>query len=181
MPRPSATDTSELLRGLRQRRRYADQPIPDDVLTDLLQVARWTGSAKNTQPWDFVVVRDRDHLQTLSTSGDFAGFLAGVDTTIVLAMHPNHTPYDEGRVSERIMLLADAYGLGSGTGWFSPDGSKEVKRLLGIPDEMIVRSAVGLGYPDRSVPDRPPIAGGRRPFEDVVHYGRFARTTDANS
>ncbi|HEV2527394.1 MAG TPA: nitroreductase family protein [Thermomicrobiales bacterium] len=173
MPRPKPNDTSDLLRGLRQRRRYTDLPIPDDILTDLLEVARWTGSSKNSQPWDFVVVRNRGDLETLSQSGDFAGFLAGVDTAIVLAMHPNHTPYDEGRVSERVMLLADTYGLGSGTGWFSAAGSKEVKRLLGIPDEMIVRSAIGLGFPDRSVPDRPPVNGGRRPFEEVVHYGRF--------
>lgn len=171
--RPSAPAASALLRGLRQRRRYMDQRVPDEVLTDILEVARWTGSAKNTQPWDLVVVRDRTTLQDLSTAGPFAGFLGGVDLAIVVAMHPGATPYDEGRLSERVMLLADAHGLGSGTGWFDDGGSARLKEKLGIPADRTVRSAIGLGYADTSVPDRPGVALGRRPLDDVVSYERF--------
>jgi nitroreductase len=170
---PSAA--SSLLRGLRQRRRFRREPVPDDVLRDLLEVARWTGSAKNTQPWHFVVVTDRDDLDLLSKAGDFAGFLAGVEVAIVVAMRPGATPYDEGRVSERVMLLADTYGLGSGTGWFSDAGSARIKEHLGIPAEMTVRSAIGLGYPDTSQPDRPPVNGGRLPLEEITSYGHFGQ------
>lgn len=88
-------------------------------------------------------------------------------------MHPGSTPYDEGRVSERIMLIANADGLSSGTGWFSAEGSTAVKGLLGIPDEMVCRSAVGLGYPDLSVPDPAPVTQGRRPLTDLVGYERY--------
>lgn len=173
MSKPSPSDASDLLRGLRQRRKYRDEPIPDAILTDILEVARWTGSAKNTQPWNFVVVRNDDTLRTLSTSGEFAGFLGSVELAIVIAMHPGSTPYDEGRVSERIMLIADAYGLSSGTGWFNAGGSTAVKGLLGIPNEMICRSAVGLGYPDLTVPDPVPVTWGRRPLTDLVGYKRY--------
>lgn len=50
MSKPSPSDISDLLRGLRQRRKYRDEAIPEAILTDILEVARWTGSAKNTQP-----------------------------------------------------------------------------------------------------------------------------------
>jgi nitroreductase len=53
-------------------RRYADRPIPDEVLNDVLDVARWTGSSKNTQPWQGVVVRDRARLVDLAKCGQFA-------------------------------------------------------------------------------------------------------------
>lgn len=173
MSKPSASDASDLLRGLRQRRKDRDELIPAEVLTDILEVAHWTGSAKNTQPWNFVVVKNDDTLRSLSTSGDFAGFLGGVELAIVIAMHPGSTPYDEGRVSERLMLIADAYGLSSGTGWFSADGSTAVKELLGIPQDRVCRSAVGLGYPDLTVPDPVGVALGRRPLTDLVSYERF--------
>lgn len=178
----SPDDVSSLLRGLRQRRIFTDQPIPDDVLTDILEVARWTGSAKNTQPWDFIVVRDRDTRRQLSEAGDFAGFLVGVPVAIVLAMHPGATPYDEGRASERIMLTADAYGLGSGTAWFrsGAEGDDRVRALLGIPDGYGVRSAVGLGYPDPSASQPAPAARGRKPLAELVSYERFGNHNGSN-
>ncbi len=50
----------ELLHTLRAVRHFSAHAIPDAVLQDLLEVARWTGSAKNTQPWELVVITDRD-------------------------------------------------------------------------------------------------------------------------
>lgn len=172
-----AIKISSFLRGLRQRRKFADERIPNGVLQDILEVARWTGSAKNTQPWDLIVVRDRDALRQLSESGQFAGFLAGVDVAIVIVLQGNSQiseAYDEGRISERIMLIADAYELASGTGWFGNEaGQTQVRELLAIPGDRFVHSAVGLGYPDPDADDRPPVTLGRRPLTDVVSYERF--------
>lgn len=170
------TDVSRLLRGLRQRRTFTDEPIADDVLQDILEVARWTGSAKNTQPWHLIVVRDKAMLKQLSVSGQFAGFLAGVDVAIVIALHGygrTAEVYDEGRLSERVMLMADVYGLGSGTGWFGDDaGQAKVRELLNIPSEWFVHSAVGLGHvPDGHV-ERPGVALGRNPLSEIVSYER---------
>ena len=55
----------EFLRRLRTVRRFTDQPVPQQALDDLLTVARWSGSARNLQPWNFVVVHDRDTLRRL--------------------------------------------------------------------------------------------------------------------
>ncbi|HEU0165367.1 MAG TPA: nitroreductase family protein [Thermomicrobiales bacterium] len=178
MPEYDSREISSFLRGLRQRRRFTDEIIPYEVIDDILEVARWTGSAKNNQPWDLVVVRDRDTLAQLAESGTFAGFLRGVDVAIVIALNAGGVGqlYDEGRLSERIMLIAEAYGLGSGTGWFSEEpGQTRVKELLGIPQDRFVHSAVGLGYIDTSVDDRPNVTLGRRPLSDVVSYGRFGQ------
>ncbi|MEA2594251.1 MAG: hypothetical protein QOF01_720 [Thermomicrobiales bacterium] len=56
----------EYLRTLRQVRRFTDEPVSDQALEDVLQVARWTGSAVNRQPWEFVVVRDRETRRALA-------------------------------------------------------------------------------------------------------------------
>lgn len=169
---------TQQLRSLRQTRRFTDQPVPDAIVDDILEVARWSGSAKNTQPWHFVVVTDPDDIQRLSEAGQFAGFLAGAPLVIVIAMagqNPRIEPWDEGRVTERIMLAADAHGLGSGTGWFAPgaDGEDGVKELLGIPAGMVVRQAIGVGYPDDADQRARTVQGGRKPIEEIVSRGRF--------
>ncbi len=98
------------LRNLRQTRRFSDRAVPDDVLNELLEVARWSGSSKNTQPWHFIVVTNSELRKQIAEAGPFAGFLESAPVVIVLVMagsNPRSEPYDEGRVSERLMLAAD--------------------------------------------------------------------------
>jgi len=176
------TDTpfiSTLLK-LRQSRRFLDQPIPAEIVDLLLDVARWTGSAKNTQPWEFIVVDDRDTNIALSKAGQFTGFLDNVALSIVIVLpeSPSRSvAYDEGRVSERLMLAADHLGLGSGTAWFStPDAQETVRGLLGIPADREVWSAVGFGYIDRSQPQRAStLGGGRKSLDEIISYGRYGQ------
>jgi nitroreductase len=84
------------LRGLRAVRQLLPDPLPEAVLHDILEVARWSGSAGNRQPWEFVVVRERDMLRRLSAiDGANAGHLA-----ISLgypAEHLQRTPNPPGR------------------------------------------------------------------------------------
>ena len=68
MTQTDSTFISTLLK-LRQSRKFLDQPIPAEIVEELLEVARWTGSAKNTQPWEFIVVDDRDTNIALSKAG----------------------------------------------------------------------------------------------------------------
>ncbi len=176
------TDTSfiETLLGLRQSRRFLDQPIAPETVDTLLEVARWTGSAKNTQPWEFVVVDDRDTTIALSKAGQFTGFLDNVALSIAIVLPEaasRSVAYDEGRVSERLMLAADHLGLGSGTAWFStPEAQQTVRGLLDIPADRVVWSAVGFGYVDRDQPQRASsVGGGRKPLAEIVSFGRYGQ------
>jgi nitroreductase len=173
-----ATAFTRQLRGLRQTRRFTDQPVPDDVVDDILEVARWTGSSKNTQPWHFIVVTDPATRTTLSESGEYAGFLAGAPLVIAVAMkgeRPRRESYDEGRVTERIMLAADAHGLGAGTGWFAPGaaGEERVDAALGVPRGMSVIQAIGIGYPAEADQRARSVTGGRKPLEEIASRERF--------
>ena len=60
------TDTLQAIRKVRQTRRYAPDPVDPEALREILEVARWSGSAANRQPWHFVVVDDREQLRQLS-------------------------------------------------------------------------------------------------------------------
>lgn len=170
-----------LLRGLRAVRQLRPDPLPEDVLRNILEVARWSGSAGNRQPWEFVVVRDRAMLGRLSSiEGANAGHLASAGAAIAIVIHPevpDLDAYDEGRLAERILLAAAAQGLGAAVGHFTGPGdtwaaSSEAKRLLGIPEGFVLRETISLGYPAAHL-EKTPNPPGRKPLAQLVHLDRY--------
>src|SRR5215207_6319747 len=112
----AARDHVAFLRTLRAVRSFRSDPVPREVVHDVLEVARWSGSASNKQPWEFLIIRERDTLRSLASLGGYAGHLAGAPLGIVLVMageRAEQETYDEGRLAERIMLAAHAHGVGS--------------------------------------------------------------------
>ena len=167
----------ETLRTVRQIRQYASDPVPDDVVARLLQVARWTGSSKNGQPWHFVVVRDRDALRRISELRPNINWLAGVPLGIAIVLEADgiSPAYDEGRVTERLLIGAHALGLGGGAAWFGDERQQaEAKRILGIPAGRTARSMVAIGRPTSTKDPRPMArTGGRKPLSEIVSYERW--------
>src|SRR5947199_5816206 len=89
------------LRGLRAVHQFRPDPVPQEVVDALLEVARWSGSASNNQPWEFVVIRSRETLQALARVEGYAGHVAGAPLGIVLVMAGerfDQEAYDEGRL-----------------------------------------------------------------------------------
>jgi nitroreductase len=167
------------LRAVRQIRQYSSEPVPDEIVARLLEVARWTGSSKNSQPWHFVVVRDRDALRRISQLRANINWLAGVPLAIAIVLDGPGTSeaYDEGRVTERLLIGAHTLGLGGGTAWFGDANQQaEAKRILGIPAERMARSLVAIGRPTSIKDPRPnPRAGGRKPLSEIVSYERWGK------
>lgn len=169
-----------LLRGLRAVRQFRPEAIPQEVIDAILNVARWSGTASNRQHWELVVVRKRETLQALAQCEGYAHHLAGAAVGIVLVMAGDtglvdQETYDEGRLSERIMLAAEAYGIGSCIGWLRGQGRTEAKTLLGIPQERLVRTIISLGYPDEAARQaRPKNPHARKPLPELVHFEHYS-------
>lgn len=180
---------ARLLRSLRAVRRFSPQPISDAVLLEILNVARWTGSARNRQPWHLIVVRDRARLQRLSAFGRYAEHVPGAQAAIVLVIDGPETDvdhaFDAGRLAQNIMLAAWAYGLGSCIASLSPaDNQKRAKVFLGVPGDRSVRTVISLGYPadsdarflsHTSGGSRPGLPLGRKPLTEIVSWERYGR------
>lgn len=171
----TAQDQIAFLRGLRAVRAFLPEPVTQAALDDILDVARWSGSASNSQPWELVIVRDAGHRQALAAAEGYADHLAGAPLGIVLVMEGvagrgEQESYDEGRLCERIMLAAAAHGLGSCIGWLVGGGSDDAKNLLGIPARRLVRTVISIGYPDEeALRARPKREQARKPLSQIVH------------
>jgi nitroreductase len=177
----NAHEVTREMRKVRQARQYRPDPIPDDVLDELLEIARWTGSSRNTQPWHFIVIDDKEQLHQISQLRTPINWVAAAPLAIAIVLDgksESGEAYDEGRVTERLMIGARLLGLGGGIAWFG-DAAQEAqaKQILGIPAERTARSAVVLGYPTTFKDPRPnPAQAGRRPRSELVSYNRFGTT-----
>jgi nitroreductase len=173
----TAEDRIAFLRSLRAVRSFRPDPVPQEVVDDILEVARWSGSASNRQPWELVVIQDRETLEELANVKGYASHLREAALGIVVVMageRAEQETYDEGRLAERVMLAALAHGVGSSIGWLVGDGRVAARDILGIPENRTVRTAISLGYPDEGARRR--RAGqARKPLSEIVHEERYGQ------
>jgi nitroreductase len=161
----------------RNVREYTTEPVSDDDLNRIAEAGWRAPSAKNRQPWDFVIVTDQAQLQELSTVWRGAGHIAKAPAAIALVVPvpPDQRrlvtdTYDIGQATMAMMIAAT--DLGIGTGHSSVGDQEKARAILGVPDDHQVAFLLGIGYPaDRPLtPIRKP---NRRPFSEVVHRGRW--------
>ena len=165
----------------REVREYADRPVPEDVLTKILQAGRATGSAKNTQPWRFVVLEDRQHRHDLASAIMAPRNLDRCAVAIAVVLLSERMRFDAGRVAQNLMVAAWALGVGSCPNSVRPDEHDCLRRDLGLPADAAVATIITLGYPAPGQPKPRPKADverivaklNRLPLEELVHRERF--------
>lgn len=170
------------LLSVRQFREFTDEPVSEADLDALAQVARWSGSSRNTQPWRFIVVRDMATIRQIAEASlPQTRSLRTAMAALAIVM-PGDDPgrvsyaYDEGRVAERILVAAMLLGLGAGIAWVVPDARPTVRDLLGIPDDRLIRTILSIGHPTAAA-RRPKSAPGeaRRPLAELVSQERWTQ------
>lgn len=171
-------DLITFLRSLRAVRDYTSEPIPDEAVNDILEVGRWSGSSSNKQPVEVVVVRDAAMKQKLAESGVRPAVGAALAFVIVTPGNPEARDleaFDDGRLVERLLLAAKAYGLGANIGTLKGNGPEVIKQALGIPVERRVRSVVTIGHTDEAARKArvPSPTAGRKPAAAFAHWDRY--------
>ncbi|MEU0563836.1 nitroreductase family protein [Nonomuraea sp. NPDC005983] len=161
--------------SLRATRWFADTPVPTSEIVRVLEAARWTGSARNRQPWRFVVVRDRGLQKALSLLGAYAAHLAAAPVVVLLAVNQEtggeDAEFDAGRAAQSLMLAAHGLGMGTCPASFFPAYNAErAARMVDVEAPWKVRTAISLGYPAPTPPGRSAIPSGRLPLDRLVRW-----------
>jgi nitroreductase len=168
-------ETWAAITSRRNVRSFADRPVPAEHLDQILEAGRRSPSSQNWQPWDFILVTEREQLRELSRVWRGAGHVAGSAATIVIigpaADNEFHrAQLDLGQATMAMALAAADLGVGS-----CHAGVTDLplaRRLLGFPEDRNWALLLSLGYPD-SRPLTPVANPLRRPFDEVVHRGRW--------
>lgn len=167
----------DIIRKRKSVRKYKSDPVPEDVLARVLEAARLAPSAKNIQPWKFIVVLDRATKRKLAKASFEQNFMSDAAVVVAACGFPekayprqgrymNSWPIDVAIAFEHLILQATEEGLG--TCWIGSFDETEVKAVLGVPEEARVLALTPLGWPDESPRDR-----GRKPLEEILSYERF--------
>lgn len=169
------TDPEVVLRALRRTRQiraFTEEPISEGQLSAILEVARWTGSSMNVQPWKFLVLRDRSDLERISDLAQHSRYVRKAPLAIAIVMpggDAEEEAYDEGRVAERILIAASAQGLGAGIGWTVGSERPAVGELIGVSAPAYVRTIISIGHPTEDARRlRSGPGTGRRPLAEFV-------------
>ena len=169
-------DVAQAIRDKHAIRSFLPQPIPDSAAREILLAGRRAQSSKNTQPWQFIAVRDRAALEQLSQAGRYAGHVAGAALCVVVAMpdpaQKVTVAFDAGQAAAYMQLAAWELGIGSClASLYEVD---LVRKILGIPAEWFPHVGISFGYFD---PDRQPPSGvlhpGRKRLEEIVHWEKW--------
>jgi nitroreductase len=178
MPNPEHARIQTLLRG-RQVREFTDESLTSAELETLTDVARWSGSSRNNQPWRFVVIGDRAVIDRIHDAG--APQTRSLRTApqaiaIVLGGDPAdlENAFDEGRAAERVLVAAGLLGLAAGISWVRPSARPLVSELLALPADRFVRTVIAVGHPSEAA-RRPKSAPGdaRLPAAETVFVERW--------
>ena len=169
-----------LLKARRSIRRYHPDPVPDEMIEQLLEAGRWAPSASNRQPWHIIVIRDEAiRQQVAENAAAFVIRWAQVGEAPLLlvlcgdARNPVYRRFlheDVGLAGAQIMLQAHALGLG--TCWIGGLDRAALTDILRLPDHLEVVALLTVGFPAED-----PAPRSRKPLSEIVHYDVYGNPT----
>ncbi len=159
----------ELLKQRISVRKYSAEPVEREKLEEIIDVARFAPTARNEQPWEYVVVTEPKVRQAIAELTDYGKFIAAAP--VCIAVFTKETKYylEDGSAATTYILLA-ATALGLGSCWVAGDKKEygqTVGELLGAPRDYQLVSLISLGYPAEE------HLKPKRKLEDVCHWERF--------
>ena len=167
----------EAIKTRRSVRRFKPAPVPEGLLKEVLNAARFAPSADNAQPWKMIVVMDEQTKVKLAAASNGQKFIAEAPLILVACGIPDEAfqtagGYQSSHVIDVSIALDHltlaAHALGLGTCWIAWFKEDKVREVLGIPEDVRVVALTPLGYPGET-PERTPS----KTLEELVVYDRY--------
>jgi len=163
-------DALEALRTRRSCRRFAAKAVPRDLVEKVVDAGRLAATARNDQPWEFVVVTDAASRRAIAALAEYGKFIA--DAPVCIAVLAKDTKYylEDGSAATQNILVA-AHALGLGACWVAGDKKSyapQVVERVGGPAGVRLVALVAMGWPEGALP-KP----AKRPLAEVIHWEKF--------
>jgi len=165
-------DALDNIKTRRSIREYLDKDISKDILEKIVDAGHFAATARNIQPWNFVIVTDKKILREIASLAENARFLA--QAAACIAVFCEDTKYyleDASAATENMLLAASALGVGSC--WVAGDKKpycSKVGDLVAAPGPLKLASIVALGYPKSAAASR---VTEKKELKGLIHWERF--------
>lgn len=144
--------TLETIFSRKSVRSYTDKPVSDKDLTLLVKAGMAAPSGMNKQPWEFLVIKDREKMVSLSKKLPYALMMKDAQALIVVMGNPKVSAYwflDCSAAAQNILLAAESIGLGAvwTAGYPYEDRMDIIASELSIPKPYRTLCVIPVGYP----------------------------------
>jgi len=163
-------DALDALRTRRSCRTFANREVDRALVEQVVDAGRLASTARNEQPWEFVVVTDAEARARIASTTDHGPFIADAPVCIVVLAAETKYYLEDASAATQNMLVA-AHALGLAGCWVAGDKKPygpQIVEQVGAPEGLHLVSLVALGYPAGDLPNP-----DKRPLEDVIHWERF--------
>ena len=165
-------DVLDAIKSRRSVRSYASTPVPEDVLSRVIEAGRIAPSAMNNQPWHFVIATDPDVRKAL-TDGRYAKFLQDCPVVIIGCGDTKKSPewytVDVTIALQNMVTQATAEGLG--TCWIGSFYEDKVRKAIGVPEGYAVVAMLAVGY----AKEKPKGERRAKTAAEITSRDRFAK------
>lgn len=165
----------DLILSRRSIRKFSESPIEPETINRLLEAAMYAPSARNYQPWHFVVIQERSRLDKLSEIHPYAGMLKTATAAILVCADKNLESNDsynaQNAAAATHNILLSAHDAGLGSCWLGvyprEERMKNISEFVELPGNILPVSLIALGYPaeEKTHPDRF--------LPERIHYERW--------
>jgi len=167
-------DAIDAITSRKVQRNFAPRAVEDDKLAKIVEAGRHAMSARNLQPWQFIVVRDRERLKAMGAVCTTGRFVADAPSAIVILKDVGNARWADVDCAQAVQNMATAgWALGLGTCWVGNFDAAALKQLLGYPDGWQVFTILPFGYADEK---NPPQSRPLKKRGEMVHYEKFGQS-----
>jgi nitroreductase len=160
----------DVIKTRRSVREYSDKEIPKEDLKEIIDCGHMAATARNIQPWKFIVVQDKEKLAKISELAKNGFFIKGANAAVVVFSEDTKYYLEDGSAAIcNIMLAANALGIGSC--WIAGDKKdycEDIKKLFNAPAEMKLVGMVSLGYAKEAVAEKE-----KKSVDEVLKWESF--------
>ena len=166
-------DAIEAIMTRRAQRAFGPGPVESEKLKQVVDAGRHAMSARNLQPWQFLIIRDRERLREIGALCTTGRFVSDAPAAVVVLKDTNNVRWADIDCAQAVQNMATAgWSLGLGTCWVGNFDGQKIGQLLGVPAEWAIFMILAFGYPSTA---NPPQSRPLKPRRDVLHYERWGQ------
>ncbi len=163
-------DAIEVLQKRRSVRKYLKKTVSKKDIETIVDCGRLAATARNEQPWEFVVITDAKMRKTLADITEYGKFIADVPVCICVFCKDTKYYLEDGSAATQNILLA-ARALGLGSCWVAGDKkpyAEKVAKILGAPSGHRLISFIPIGHAEAL--EQKCV---KRELKEVIHWEKF--------
>lgn len=164
----------EAILSRKVQRTFAKKPVALDTLLRIVEAGRHAMSARNLQPWQFIIVRDRDTIRAMGALCSTGRFVADAPAAIVVLKDLANARWADIDCAQAVQNMANAgWALGLGTCWVGNLDREGLSKMLAVPDGWTIFTVLPFGPLDLA---NSPATRSLKKRSEMVHYERFGQT-----